>query len=151
LKSIDWVQAIGVLADVGVIAGIVFLALQISQGNELLQSEASIVHVEMRSGGIRETGRDREHLETLQKARDGEEASSVELLSLDFHCWSILVNWEWEYAQYEEGSLEILHHPPRLRWRPVVNYYTLLRDSWAKHKRTLSPEFVRYMAEQVLN
>jgi hypothetical protein len=56
LKKIDRAQAIGVLANLGVIAGIVFLALQIRQGNELLQSEASIAYVEMRSGGLLERG-----------------------------------------------------------------------------------------------
>jgi hypothetical protein len=151
LKKVDWAQAIGVLANLGVIAGIVFLALQIRQGNELLQSEASIAYVEMRSGGLRERGQDREHLEALQKAWDGEELSNVELLSLDFWYWAMFVNWEWEYGQHEEGTLEIFDQPPELRWRPVVNYYPFLRDSWTKHKGTLSPEFVQYMEEHVLN
>jgi hypothetical protein len=63
----------------------------------------------------------------------------------------MFVNWEWEYGQHEEGTLEIFDQPPELRWRPVVNYYPFLRDSWTKHKGTLSPEFVQYMEEHVLN
>lgn len=138
-------------ANVGVLLGIFFLAFELRQNNALLQSEASIAYVEMRSGGMSETARDSEYLRTFLKAIEGEELSPVESLSLDFEYWSLFVNWEWEYEQYNNGVLDVLDQPPELRWRPVVNYYPRIRESWSNHKSTLSPEFVKYMEENVFD
>lgn len=66
------------------------------------------------------------------------EDDAVEALSLDFQYWSIFVKWEWEYEQYRDGTLEVLDQPPDLRWRPVVDYYPLMRESFAKHKDSLT-------------
>jgi hypothetical protein len=138
-------------ANVGVLLGIFFLAFELRQNNALLQSEASIAYVEMRSHGLSDTAKDRAYLGTFLKAIEGEELTPVESLSLDFHYWSLFVNWEWEYEQYSKGVLEVLNQPPELRWRPVVNYYPRIRDSWTNHKSTLSPQFVNYMEENVFN
>ena len=151
MKKLDFGQTVSILANVGIIAGIVFLGYELRQNNRLLQSEASVTYVEMRSTGLWDWGANRETLSSLLKAWDGEELSRIESLSLDFQYWSIFVNWEWEYEQYREGILRVLDQPPELRWRPVVNYYPLMRESWAKHKNSLSPEFVQYMEEVVLS
>ena len=150
MKKLELGQTISILANIGVIAGIVFLGYELRQNNRLLQSEASIAYVEMRTTGLWDWGVNRETLRSLLKAWDGEELSRIESLSLDFQYWSIFVNWEWEYEQYREGILQVLDQPPELRWRPVVNYYPLMRESWGKHKNSLSPEFVQYMEEFVL-
>jgi len=151
LKKLELGQIIGILANVGVIAGIIFLALQIRQGNELMQSEASIAYVEMRRDGLRNRGQDREHLRSIIKSWNGEELSQLESLSLDFYHWSTFVNWEWEYGQYVDGILEVLDQPPELRWRAVIDYYPGMRTSWEAHKDSLSPEFVQWMEENVVN
>ena len=52
MKKIDLAQSITVLANLGVNAGIVFLALEVRQGNELLQAEASAAYVDMRTSGL---------------------------------------------------------------------------------------------------
>ena len=151
MNRIDLSQTIGVLANLGVIAGIVFLGYELRQNNRLLQSEASIAYVEMRIAGLSGWGEDRETVRTLLKAWDGQELSPVESTSLDFLYWSVFVNWEWEYAQYREGILEILDQSPHERWRSVVDYYPDMRESWARHRNTLSPDFVRYFEEFALS
>ena len=42
MKKLDLGQSIGILANVGVIAGIVFLGLELRQHNELMEAEASM-------------------------------------------------------------------------------------------------------------
>jgi len=49
------------------------------------------------------------------------------------------------------GTLDVLDQSPDLRWRPVVDYYPLMRESWSNHKDSLSLEFVKYMEERVLD
>jgi len=151
MKNFDLGQTISILANIGVIAGIVFLGYELRQNNRLLQSEASIAYVEMRTSGLDAWASDRDTLTAMLQAWDGEELGRVEALSLDFNYWSVFVNWEWEYGQYREGILQVLDQPPESRWRAVVDYYPLMRDSWAKHKNSLSPEFVQYMEDAVLS
>jgi hypothetical protein len=151
MKKIDLAQAIGILANVGVVAGIVFLAVEIRQNNELMQSEASIAYVEMRRGGLRSQAQDNEFLGSILKAGAGEALSPLDSLKLDLWYYSIFVNWEWEYEQYQAGTLNVLNQPPELRWRPTVDFYPLMRESWSTRRQQLSAEFVQYMEERVLN
>ena len=41
MKKIDVSQTLGILANIGVIAGIIFLAVELQQNNELLEAEVS--------------------------------------------------------------------------------------------------------------
>ncbi len=138
-------------ANIGVVIGIIFLAFELQQNNELLQSQASVTYVELRRDSLHFLTQNDELLKTILKAREGADLSQLETLRLESFYRSVLVNWEWEYEQYEEGVLDVLDHPPNLRWRVSVNYYPLLRESWSIHKAVMSPRFVQYMEEQVLN
>ena len=40
MKKVAFGQTIGILANIGVIAGIIFLGVELQQNNELLQTEA---------------------------------------------------------------------------------------------------------------
>lgn len=40
MKKIDLGQAVGILANIGVIAGIIFLVFELQQNNKLLRAEA---------------------------------------------------------------------------------------------------------------
>ncbi len=139
---------IGVL---GIIGGLVFLGFELRQNNALLQSEASVAYVNMRVDGIRSHAQDADLRATIVKAREGRELTPEESLSLDLYYYSIFVNWEWEYAQYREGTLDVLNQPPELRWRPALDEYPLIREKWISRKRQMSAEFVQFMEEEVLN
>lgn len=151
MKKIDLGQSIAILANVGVIAGIVFLAVELRQNNELMQSEASIAYVEMRKDGILSQAQNEDFLRAILKVRHGEQLTELELLRLELYYYSIFVNWEWEYEQYLEGVLDVLDQPPELRWRPAVDTFPLMREIWSGRKSQLSSEFVKYMEERVLN
>jgi len=151
LKKLDLGQTIGILANLGVVAGIIFLAVEIRQNNALMQSEASIAYADMRRGSYRDLAEDTELLRTLLKATNGEELSQLEALSLDYYSRSLFVTWEWELGQYQEGILDVLNQSPDSRWRPSFNSNPFMRESWLKHKGTLSAEFVQYMEENIVN
>ena len=48
MKNIDLGQTIGILANLGVIAGIVFLAVELQQNNKLLGAQAREYRQELR-------------------------------------------------------------------------------------------------------
>jgi len=50
MKKIDLAQTLGILANVGVIAGIVFLAVEIGQNNDQLAAQTRSTIYELRSG-----------------------------------------------------------------------------------------------------
>ncbi len=138
-------------ANIGVVVGIIFLAFELQQNNELLQSQVSVTYVELRRTGLNFFTQNDELLRSVLKAREGEDLNKLEALRLDSFYRSVFVNWEWEYQQYEKEVLDVLEQPPNSRWRPAVNYYPLMRESWSTHKATMSPRFVKYMEEEVLN
>ncbi len=138
-------------ANVGVLIGIFFLAVELRQNNDLLQSQVSISYVGMRTGMLNALWQNDETLKTIVKAKEGKDLSPLELQRLQILYRSAFANWEWEYEQYKKGILEISDQPPELRFRAAVNYYPLMRESWGVHKRVLTPEFVQYMEENVLN
>ncbi len=138
-------------ANVGVVIGIIFLAVELQQNNELLQSQASITFVEIRSGSLNNLAQNDELLKTILKAKEGEDLSPLESKRLEIFYRSVFVMWEWEYGQYDKGLLDVSDQPPAMRWRPAVSYHPLIRENWSIHKETLSPKFVQYMEENVLN
>ena len=138
-------------ANVGVVIGIVFLAVELQQNNELLQSQASITYVEMRSGSLHNLLQNDELLKTVLKAKEGENLSPLESQRLEILYRSAFINWEWEYGQYEKGLLDVSDQPPASRFRAALSYHPLMRESWSIHKAALSPGFVQYMEENVLN
>ena len=48
MKRLDLGQSIGILANIGVIAGIVFLGVELRQNNQLLTSQARTTRMEIR-------------------------------------------------------------------------------------------------------
>ena len=138
-------------ANVGVLIGIIFLAVELQKNNELLQSEASVTYVDLRRNGLMGLVQNDELLKTMVKSREGQELTQVELLRLETYYRSVFVNWEWEYKQFEAGTLDVLEQPPELRMRPAVAYYPLMREIWAVQKVAMSPRFVQYMEQEVLD
>lgn len=137
-------------ANVGVLLGIFFLAFELKQNNELLQSQASVTYVELRREGINNLTQNDELLKSMLKAKEGIELNDLEMLRLQTFYRTVFVNWEWEYEQFEKGILDVLDQPPEDRWRPAVGFYPLLKETWSVQKFAMTPRFVQYMDEHVV-
>jgi len=140
-----------VLANIGIIAGIFFLAFELRQNNALMQSEASIAYVDMRRSSYRDLAEDPRILSIVDKAARGEELTAVESMSIDFLNKSVFVTWEWEYDQYVEGILDVLDQAPADRWRPTFNAIPSMRKTWSTHKESASADFVQYVEDNLLD
>ena len=64
-------------ANIGVVVGIIFLAIELRQNNELLRSQASITYVQARTNAIEIQLQNDKLFETLFRAREGAEISPV--------------------------------------------------------------------------
>ena len=116
MKKIDLGQVISVLANLGIIVGILFLVVELQQNNELLATQARTTLLSARTaqqqlvasntGGL---------IELLVKARSGDDLSTVELSQLRSYWALMLHNFSAMYKEVTDGPLE-LSDIPRGQW-----------------------------------
>ncbi len=131
------------LANFGVIAGIVFLAIEIQQNTEMMQSQTrdSITEKQIAVFGWfatdTENNRIRDLGNWLELDDDSPEAHQ--------YVWMIAGNlrlWENEWYQYQQGLFEPEEFEPRLNiWRRMVNTPGVIRVWEGGQREAFSPEF----------
>jgi len=139
MKKIDFGQTIGILANVGVIAGIVFLALELSQNNKLLRAQSGYNMYQNRASYREAIFHDPELAEfyyRLTEIKSADELSPVERLRARMEIERRFLSWQWEYSQIVDGNLS----PEEFRWRLAKD--GPIRDEWERFKRGLRPDFV---------
>jgi len=99
-KINDWLTLI---ANVAVVGGIVFLAIEISQNNELLRSESRQTLV---ANDVTSLNANLENADVFAKLVSEGELSAGDQLRLSFMFALDLRNREFEYFQYSNGLLD---------------------------------------------
>ncbi len=148
MKKIDLGQAVGLLANLGVIAGILFLAIEIRQNNELLASQARRDQLDARgAAGILELNNP-EILQLTFKVANGGELTPYE--RYHFRSWAqqLFGNWEWQYDEYQAGIL-LEGDLPVAGWLGRAERLPELRSVWDETKSNRSPGFIRFIEENV--
>jgi hypothetical protein len=106
MKKIDLAQMISILANIGVIAGIVFLAIELRQNNESLAVQARLERESaMRVGVARGLG-DPAYIGALAKSQRGDALSDEEELLLKLYARSGLVDWQLRFGLIHDGLLD---------------------------------------------
>ena len=151
MKRIDLGSAISILANAGVVAGIVFLAFELRQNNELLGIE------------LRNSARDRQVsmvdvvlnnsepdlLGLLAQPVDGLPSSDRDKLILLGIRLLIVYEQAFEEVQAglrdEDDAIRLLR---AVYERPVLNYGAPL--AWETYRKRATPEFVEWMEENII-
>ena len=125
-------------ANLGVIAGIVFLALEIQQNNALMASEARYNRFEasnilpqllLESSGL-------DLLEVVGKPI--EELSPVEVNAIGLYGNMMFNSVEWTFRELPPSEL------PIERWRRIINQERY-RNVWAIRKTEYEADFIQFM------
>ena len=138
-------------ANIGVIAGIIFLGFEISQNNELLAVQVNLAQLsvqrERRSRVIENVDR---LAETVVKDRDGVEISETDVMRLSLHYLDTIDSWEWEFREYQAGRMtaDVMDID---NWRTMWSLYPALRASFEETRYRRSNEFRQFMEEKVLS
>ncbi len=148
MKKIDIGQTITTVANVSVIAGIVFLAVELQQNNELLSLEASRGFMLNRVETAGMIANDPYLAPLLVKVRNGEPLSEEEELRLDSFANGALGRWEWEWAQRERG---LLPDRPVEAYRANVAGNPYLAQWLLQHENRFDPGFVGWMKTSVIS
>ncbi len=148
MKNIDLSRVISIAANVGVIAGIVFLAFELRQNNELLISQArsNLVsgratyqeYIATNAGGI---------ADIITKVRQSE-LSDTERFQLSVHWDLVINNWASMYQEVASGPLDEADIPTGSWARALSN--PDLRKAWEVRKVDHPAEFVQFIDGLVL-
>ena len=150
MKKIDLGQTIQIVASLGVIGGILLLAYELRQNNELLLVQAGERALENRSGALRRWADDSGDMMQLRfKAVRDDQLTTEEEWRVFLDAGSLFVLWEWEYQQFESGRLAYI---PVAGYRGTLNRWPYLVDLWnAQLRPVFSEDFVRFVDEELLD
>ena len=150
MKKIDLGQTLGILANVGVIAGIVFLAFELRQNNELLVAQTTYsqfaIDREQRIAIMQTDGL----LEAMVKARNDSPLSEIEDLRLQFLYNDMVDTWRWQSREVQAGRLPNDFIDVN-SWRGAMDRLPGVREAFEDDRPILDPEFVQFVDENVIN
>ena len=149
MKKIDLGQTINTLANLGVIAGIIFLAVELRQNQQLTaaQTRNSIAQVSVNL--IRGEAENPQLLEVIAKGMAGEELTPVEQQQFDLSWASYFPHWQNMHYQYERDLFDEEEYAGLLRARARLLANPAIRAVWCSHLPEASPSFVAAMNERL--
>lgn len=146
-------QVLTLGANLGVIAGIAFLAMEVRQNNKLLAAQARYSLREYRND-IADSLMLPHVLEATHKWAAGEELSATEKSTGLMAALKLLELWEWQYGEYGAGMLQ-RNELPISAWRlwfggqgPVP---VPVRDIYEQRKSVLNADFVQFFEQNVIS
>ena len=147
MKKIDLGQTLNTLANAGVIAGIVFLAVELNQNNELLELEAKTTLTEYLQNGWDRISTDPEMADLFIKDRNGEELTESEEFRLNAFWMGYLIRFEFQFQHFPESRARMDS------LRRINAAYGSFRRTWNGNtdgsrsggKDNFSPEFVQFI------
>ncbi len=144
-KRRDLGQALNTVANVGVIAGIVFLAFELNQNNEFLELEAKATQVQIKLDAWEQVTNDPALVSLMIKDRNGEALAPVEEMQLHAYWMGYFLRREWQFENVASKS-----NQQKRSFLRLYEAYGSLRRTWegdsggavSAGKDNFSPEFV---------
>ncbi len=151
MKKIDLGQSISILANIGVIAGIVFLAVELQQNNELLSAQARSERVSLRQADTALLIQTPELVTAVLKHQRDEQLTDYEELIFSNYLNFIFTNFENVYMESQRGLIEEDSIPVD-SWRS--NFHGSgdfdMLEYWNAQKVGFQPRFVEWMEENII-
>ena len=139
-----------VLANAGVIAGILLLAFELRQNNELLSAQARADReVVRREAGLRYM-ENPALLSAIVKAKNGEQLTEEEALLLNYANRTALWDWQYVVREYRIGLLDATILPTDT-WADLFREEPGMAEYWSKNPGYFEPEFIQWMEENIVN
>lgn len=139
-------------ANLGVIAGIFLLYLEIQQNNAHLDAQSRASRHEARSNDVNRIFFDDDILyEATTKSANGNELSDRERFVFGRWIHQTFLNWEFTYQEYQRG----LASESELNvnaWKQTISTFPYMRTQWEATKEyRYTTEFVLYMESNIVN
>ena len=150
MKKIDLGQTISILANIGVIAGIIFLGVELHQNNEMLGAEARQSRIDRALNGRNFFGNS-EVATAIAKIQNGEDPTPAEQVQVRAYVMSYLQLWEANFDEVRRGTLDdstVLVRQRRALHGGMINGI-LFQHYWTEYKNGSSPEFAEWVEENL--
>ena len=139
-----------ILANLGVIAGIVFLGIELQQNNQLLVEEARYNNLSERIRGneLQLANPELNRLMYLPSDDPNEEELALRATLIR----KTILLWQWEYQLAELGVYSWATTDSALSdtWREVFRKNQYI-DAWESEKYQFDPAFIDWMEQNIVN
>ena len=150
MKNIDFGQTIAILANLGVIAGIVFLGFELQQNNELLEAQARASLLDRRTGANELLATNGDLARIMEKSQLGEALTIAENIQLDSYNRRILASFEWQFDEFQRGRLSFEDIKTKALAASFESPASGMPKIWMEWREQASPEFVSFMEQNVI-
>jgi hypothetical protein len=151
MKKIDLGQTITILANVGVIAGLFFLALELQQNNRFLESSAREARNARVQGLAEQIYMVPGLAEIFVKTRNSEPLTEAEELKLFGFNLRRIRGFEAYYQEFSEG---VVPEPPVQAWKNAFEgapHNIPMDEDWEESKLLMgNQEFIEWFEEHVI-
>jgi len=149
MKKPDFFQLIQLAANLGVIAGIVFLALELQQNNDLLEADARASRAQVRISALDLLTNNPTLLTAQAKEGRGEPLTDLEHNMLAANMESVLTRWQYAYGEWQAGLIDEADVPVE-NWHFVMAGSATMQQVWSDIGQfSFRPDFVAWMNENV--
>ncbi len=143
MKTLNLGQTVSILANVGVIAGIIFLGVELQQNNELMEAQARFNRLSIQTGSNTLVAENANLAGTLAKANKNEELTDGEKLQIHNFNVRVLSNMQWTYREVPESEI------PIELWRRLHRDNLHRRAFWESQKTMFAPNFAEFYEKAV--
>jgi len=131
MKRIDLGQVINTIANVGVIAGIVFLGFELQQNSEMIRGQTRSQLARDVVDLFQMNMNDSQYADVLLRGNNGEELSELEAYQYNRHRSAWLYNWENVVYQHRIGLYDDTEFGLQIAIiRRDIDRYPGLRQHW---------------------
>jgi hypothetical protein len=152
LNKLDLGQAVSILANIGVIAGIVFLAVELRQNNELMEAEARAARNNRLMMTPAMISTEVDLADVLVRAKNGETLSESEESRVIAFNVMRLRGQEAYFNEYQEGTVELI---PFDQWRQRFHLELFgapaQSETWNKTKIYFGDDFVQLIENEIID
>jgi len=154
MKKTVFANLVTILANIGVVAGLVFLGFEIHQNNKLLAAEARATHASMTQTGWGYIIENPDFVDVLIKDRNGESLTEAEELRLNALWMQNIAQFQFRYFEDPDSARSWVAGQRR-------NYesYRSLRSTWEGNgsgsrqagKDNFDPRFVEFYEANIVS
>ena len=149
MKQLDIGQIVGIIANLGVIAGIVFLAIEIQQNNDLLEAQAREASNNRQTELQTYIFTDPALAELMLKVKRGEELTEVEQFQADAYARRRIRGMEAAFMNFQAGVSDSVNVDIFRAAFEGGNIGQPLFVEYQSMKPLLDPGFVQFVDENI--
>ncbi len=150
MKKPDLGQTISIFANLGVIAGIVFLGYEIRQNSFYLQEEARNTLFQNRLDGALRRGMNSDVARLLYWQEADEPLSELDRRRRDDLIMANFLSWQYDYQSVQRGTLDLAELATagiRRQWQITPR----IEETWERREAAFDPNFVQWMQSNVID